>query len=210
MTEDHPETTTEGASVLTRRRVLRLFALTGAGFFAGGTSSQAFWEAFAGASPETLRKLNIPREWQDRFGPRLLDYVGFLKGIGLRRITVRQIIEPHMHIHGSVRNTLPPRAMWKNIRSTLRVADLLVARLEVPLVEIVSAYRSPAYNATCPGAKSSSYHMRNNALDLRYACPPGKVAAMARAMRTTGLYQGGVGRYGNFTHVDTRGRNADW
>jgi hypothetical protein len=29
-------------------------------------------------------------------------------------------------------------------------------------------------------------------------------------MRSTGLFQGGVGRYGSFTHIDTRGSNADW
>ena len=39
---------------------------------------------------------------------------------------------------------------------------------------------------------------------------PGKVAAMVRAMKSSGLFKGGVGRYGNFTHVDTRGQNADW
>ncbi len=36
-------------------------------------------------------------------------------------------------------------------------------------------------------AKSNSYHMRNIAIDVTFNCAPGKVAAMARAMRATGL-----------------------
>jgi len=32
----------------------------------------------------------------------------------------------------------------------------------------------------------------------------------ARKMRTEGLFKGGVGSYSSFTHVDTRGQNADW
>ena len=47
-------------------------------------------------------------------------------------------------------------------------------------------------------------------MDIVFNCPPGKVAAMARAMRSAGLFKGGVGRYGSFTHIDTRGSNADW
>ena len=59
----------------------------------------------------------------------------------------------------------------------------------MPVEEIVSVYRTPAYNARCPGAKSNSYHVRNNAMDIVFNCPPGKVAAMARAMRATGLFR---------------------
>jgi uncharacterized protein YcbK (DUF882 family) len=99
--------------------------------------------------------------------------------------------------------------MWKNIRSTLRVVDSLADRLDVPVKDIVSVYRTPAYNARCPGAKSNSYHLLNNAMDVVFTCPPGKVAAMARAMRSAGLFKGGVGPTG-FTHIDTRGTNADW
>jgi uncharacterized protein YcbK (DUF882 family) len=127
-----------------------------------------------------------------------------------RQMSIRQVIAPHAKSHGTVRNTLPPRYLWRNIRSTLKVVDQLADRLDMPVEEIVSVYRTPAYNARCPGAKSNSYHVRNNAMDIVFKCPPGKVAAMARAMRSTGLFKGGVGRYGSFTHIDTRGTNADW
>jgi uncharacterized protein YcbK (DUF882 family) len=88
--------------------------------------------------------------------------------------------------------------------------DKVSARLGEPVHEVISVYRCPAYNATCPGAKSHSYHMRNNAVDMRFNASPRKVAATARDMRKAGLFKGGVGQYPGFTHVDTRGSNADW
>ena len=201
-------------SLLTRRGALRLLALTGAGMLASGTQSQAGFLDFLfsgqSMSPAELKKFGIPQPWTAQLGSLLPSYVEYLRKASLQAVTVKQIIEPHMHVRGTVYNCLPPRAMWGNIRATLKVIDRLADRLDLPVKEIVSAYRSPAYNARCPGAKSNSYHMRNIAIDVTFSCAPGKVAAMARAMRATGLFKGGVGRYGGFTHVDTRGANADW
>jgi Peptidase M15 len=213
MTESDPNEKPAVAQPMARRSALRLLALTGASLFAGGQSSYAFTDFFAGfgsSSASSLKGLNIPVIWQTALGPQLPSYVDFLKRCQLRNMTVEQVVEPHTHIRGGVHNTLPPKAMWGNIRSTLRVADSLSDRLDLHIKEVISVYRSPAYNAQCPGAKSSSYHMRNNAMDLVFPCKPGKVAAMARAMRSAGLYKGGVGRYPGFTHIDTRGSNADW
>jgi hypothetical protein len=190
-----------------------LLAFTGASLLAGGQNSQAFMDFFSGyseASPEMMRSLKIPAEWSRLLGPTLPAYVSFLQKQNLRNLTVRQVIEPHTHVRGKVHNSLPPRAIWSNVRSTLRVIDMLAPRLDSPIEEVVSVYRSPAYNARCPGAKSNSFHTRNNAVDIVFDCAPGKVAAMARAMRAAGLYKGGVGRYRGFTHIDTRGNNADW
>jgi hypothetical protein len=200
-------------SLLNRRGVLRLLTFTGASLLAGGQNSQAFMDFFSSygeATPETLRKLNIPVEWTRQLGPTLPAYVAFLQKQNLRYLTVRQVLQPHTHVRGKVSNTLPPRSLWPNVRATLRVIDMLVPRLDSPIEKVVSVYRSPTYNARCPGAKSNSYHTRNNAVDIVFDCAPGKVAAMARAMRAAGLYKGGVGRYRGFTHIDTRGSNADW
>jgi len=200
-------------SLLTRRGALRLLALSSASLVAGTGSSNAFWDFLSGydsASPTVLKDLKIPSEWRTILGPQLPVYAEYLRKLRLRHVPVREIIEPHTRIRGKVHNSLPPRSMWGNIRSTLKVVDSLSDRLNLPVKEIVSVYRSPAYNARCPGAKSNSYHMRNIAIDVTFPCPPGKVAAMARAMRATGIFRGGVGRYGGFTHVDTRGSNVDW
>lgn len=198
---------------MARRNALRLLALAGASLFVGGESTYAvsdFFSGFGSSSAASLKGLNIPASWQTTLGPQLPAYVEFLKRCKLRNIEVVQIIEPHTNVRGRVHNSLPPKAIWGNIRSTLRVADALADRLDLNPKSVISVYRSPAYNSRCPGAKSNSYHVRNNAMDIVFPCPPGKVAAMARAMRTTGLYKGGVGRYGGFTHIDTRGNNVDW
>jgi len=210
---DTDNTPSEKPSLLNRRGLLRLLVLSGAGLMAGTQSSHAFLDflsSFNPAAPGTLKSLDIPPEWQNGLGSQLPDYAAYLRKSHLRHATVRQIIEPHLHVRGSVHNTLPPRALWGNIRSTLRVIDSLSEHLDLPVKDIISVYRSPAYNSRCPGAKSNSYHLRNNAMDVIFPCAPDKVAAMARAMKSAGLFKGGVGRYGNFTHVDTRGRSADW
>jgi hypothetical protein len=200
-------------SLLTRRGVLRLLAFTGASLAAGSETSRAFADFFSSyrsVPGGLLGKLDIPPTWMPQLGSQLPNYAEFLQRMKFRQMSIRQVIAPHAKSHGSVHNTLPPRFLWRNIRSTLKVVDQLAERLDMPVEEIVSVYRTPAYNARCPGAKSNSYHVRNNAMDVVFKCPPGKVAAMARAMRATGLFKGGVGRYGSFTHIDTRGTNADW
>jgi hypothetical protein len=205
--------TDQKPSLLTRRGVLRLLALTGASLAAGSETSHAltdFFSSYQAVPRGTLTKLDIPAEWLPRLGSQLPSYADYLQRTNFRQMSVRQVIAPHAKSHGTVHNTLPPRFLWKNIRSTLKVVDLLADRLDLPVNEVISVYRTPAYNARCPGAKSNSYHLCNNAMDVVFKCPPGKVAAMARAMRSAGLFKGGVGRYGGFTHIDTRGTNADW
>ncbi|OAI56077.1 hypothetical protein AYO49_04885 [Verrucomicrobiaceae bacterium SCGC AG-212-N21] len=138
------------------------------------------------------------------------DYETFLTQLNLRHIQPVEMLRPHFKMRGNVCNTLPPRDHWKNMVPTLRVADELRERLGVPLATIASAYRSPAYNATCPGAAAHSYHTRNMALDLVFDCASEKVAKAAETLRTEGFFAGGIGRYPGFTHVDTRGKSADW
>ncbi len=199
--------------ILTRRRMFGLLALTGAGLLASTPKASAFFnffELYAPQSPGTLQGLDIPEEWRRALGSGLPAYANFIKGLGLRQLKVHQIIAPHAKKRGPVQNTLPPRALWKNIRETLKVVDGLARRLDIPPKDLVSIYRSPAYNARCPGARSNSYHIRNNAVDITFPCAPGKVTAMAREMRAAGIFRGGIGRYGGFTHIDTRGSNVDW
>lgn len=212
-TELDPTPEDNSPVLITRRRMFSLLAATGASLFFSSGRSEAFFNFFDGMSSapsNTLQSLNIPLEWKSKLGSNLAPYAHYLRTANLKNITVRQMIAPHTKSRGTVQNTLPPKTMWRNIRSTAKVIDMLVDRLDVPVKDLVSIYRSPAYNARCAGAKSNSYHLRNNAIDVTFQCAPGKVAAMARAMRSAGLYKGGVGRYGGFTHVDTRGNNVDW
>lgn len=167
--------------------------------------------AFFFGPPKVKTDLSgLPEAWKARQGRNLLGYVDFLEDLKLRRIPVRQVIAAHAKRHGSVWNSLPPKSMWKNIAATLRVIDRVGAELDQPVKEIVSAYRSPAYNARCAGASSGSYHKSNVAIDVRFHSSPRSVSSVARNLRSRGVYKGGVGRYYNFTHIDTRGYNVNW
>ena len=96
------------------------------------------------------------------------------------------------------------------LEEILLVADEVASRLGTSVRVVTSAYRSPAYNARCSGAMPNSYHKQNYALDLKFHASPSVVARIARNVREEGKFRGGVGRYSGFTHIDTRGYNADW
>ena len=103
-------------------------------------------------------------------------------------------------------NTDPPRALWPSLLAVVKVADEARHRIGRPL-RINSAYRSPAYNRAISGA-SKSVHVQGGALDLSGS--PATLHKILTQMRAEGLFRGGIGRYKTFTHVDVRGRDADW
>lgn len=182
-------------------------------FLAGLTATVASF-ALSGQSHAGLfgsRKApELPASWKRRFGKNVVDYAKYLDRLRLKHITVQQVIAPHLKRKRGVQNTLPPRRYWKKMKRTLRAADALSAKLGLRPREIISAYRSPAYNRACSGAHSKSYHMQNVAIDITYGVSPYTVARAARDLRSRGKFKGGVGRYSGFTHLDTRGYNADW
>ena len=149
-------------------------------------------------------------EWMRWQGIELNRYAAYLSRLGIRSMSVRQIVAAHAKQRGPVWNTLPPRDKWRSIAPTLQVIDLLARQLQMPVSEVVSVYRAPNYNAHCEGARSGSYHIHNVAIDIKFATRPSVVAATARALRDRGYFRGGVGSYSTFVHVDTRGENIDW
>lgn len=196
-----------------RRRLMGLIFCAGAGMLAGASKADAMWsvwDVLKGESGETPDNSTVPPSLRGVIGSNGDAYRKFLSRIGFRRISVQQIMDSHAKSRRGVHNTLPPRQYWGNIRTTLIALDKVSGHLGEPVAEVLSVYRCPAYNAMCPGAKSHSYHLRNNAIDVKFHSSPRKVAAMARDMRKAGLFKGGVGRYPDFTHLDTRGFNADW
>lgn len=153
----------------------------------------------------------LPSTWVRVEGEQKIQtYARYLEGLRLKYVTPLQVIEAHAKSRGGVWNGLPPKSMWRSMANTLKAADHVAATLGRPVTEVTSAYRSPAYNRRCPGAKSRSYHMQNVALDLKFAASPGSVAGAARRVRSSGIFKGGIGRYSGFTHIDTRGTNVDW
>ena len=189
-----------------RRRLLGLIFCAGTGLLLGASKASAMWsiQDVIDSYVPSAAKLSwgeVPPSLRGVIGADREAYARFLTRIGMKKISVQGILDSHAKAHGHVHN---------NIRNTLRALDTVADRLGEPVGEVVSVYRSPAYNATCPGAKSHSYHMRNNAIDVRFSTCPRKVSALAREMRAAGLFHGGVGCYPGFTHIDTRGQNADW
>lgn len=181
--------------------------MASAAWVASQQKSEAFL-FFKGSS--NLDTDRLPREWVRRNEDSLYRYARHLSSLRLKNISVQDVITAHAKCRGSLWNQLPPQSMWAELDPTLKVADHVAQALGVSLNAVVSAYRSPSYNSRCPGAKTRSYHMKNQALDLVFNTRQSKVARVAREMRNNGLFEGGVGSYSSFTHIDTRGYSVDW
>jgi hypothetical protein len=213
--------------MIDRRRVLGAWSLAGLGMLASSMSARAFTSqrndgsgpkvsvptASPGGfdSPVASPALpDLPEEWVERQGRLAIDYVRYLNGLRMQRVCPKQVLETHAKAKSSVWNSLPPKAWWNRIGYTLRVVDRIAREMNVAQVEVISAYRCPAYNAHCSGARSGSWHQANIAADVKFPVKASQVTATARELRDLGLFKGGVGGYWDFTHIDCRGQNINW
>ncbi|BDS08922.1 hypothetical protein NT6N_39620 [Oceaniferula spumae] len=188
-----------------RRRFLGLAAAATAGVML--TSDEADAGLF-GYSKKPVA--GIPDSWVRLKGTDVYRYANFVKGLRLRNITPRMVLAPHFKTRGNTVNSLPPQSMWKQMAPTLKIIDQMAGEMGAPVREIISAYRSPRYNYAVRG-KSRSLHMANQAVDVVFhGVSPYHVASVARHLRDKRKFEGGVGLYSSFVHVDTRGYNADW
>ena len=213
---------TSDAISMDRRRLMSGLGLTGLGMLACSSSAGAFTsggpsvvvpsQSYSRSDFQSQRidLTDLPPDWARAQGSLLREYTGYLWKLKLKSISPAQVIEAHAKNKGSIWNTLPPKTWWSRMGYTLRVADRIAAEMNVTCVEVVSAYRCPAYNSHCEGAKSGSWHQANVAVDVKFPGPASQVTATARNLRDRGLFKGGVGGYWNFTHIDTRGENINW
>lgn len=201
----------ESGLLIERRRILSGLGLAGLGcLFAGASSSASAAEVVIRSGRGKSNKLNLPKEWLKR--NRYADaYHRYIESLKLKSIDPAQFIASHAKERGGVWNTLPPRDSWRRMGYVLKVVDRIAKEMNAKDVEVISAYRSNAYNARCRGAKKGSWHKENVAIDVSFdKIRASKVTKTARELRKLGLFNGGVGGYRNFTHVDARGYNADW
>ena len=205
-----------------RRKVLGTLGIAGLGLIACTSQASAFItrkkteeprvsvEARGNGRTGQVDLSAFPAEWVRLQGKALPEYVRYIQSLKLRAISPEQVIEAHAKSKGSVWNALPPKAWWNRMGYTLRVVDRIGIEMNQPVKEIVSAYRSPAYNARCSGAKRGSWHQANVAVDVKFNVRASQVTATSRNLRERGLFKGGVGSYYSFTHIDTRGVNINW
>lgn len=162
---------------------------------------------------EDRRTLEREFEALESSGSYYDDFARYIESLGLRYFSPAEFLYlggSNSSGHCAGLNTLPPRALWSNLRNSALMLDEIRHRLGAP-VHILSCYRSPAYN-TCIDGASGSLHLKFNAIDWR--CRTGNVADWVRvADEVRGSdpdYSGGIGRYSNFVHIDTRGHDTNW
>jgi hypothetical protein len=208
---------------VSRRGVISTLGLATTALFAGSVNASACWfgsknddipvvkvKTTGNSSKPSQKVGGFDEEWVRLEGRNLDKYVAYINSLKLKNITAQEVIEAHAKKRGSVWNRLPPRQWWTRMGYSLRVVDRISSTMNVPVKEIVSAYRTPQYNSRCSGAKSHSWHQANVAIDVRFDTSARKVTAAARSLRDRGLFKGGVGSYSSFTHIDTRGTNVNW
>jgi hypothetical protein len=204
-----------------RRRVLGTLGMTGLALAASSTHADAFInrrkneapvvtvDSGQASSSARVDLSQLPADWVRLQGRNLHSYAAYVDSLKLRTIRTQDVLAAHARQRGGVWNQLPPRQWWRRMGYTLRVVERVALEMNEPVSEIVSAYRSPAYNARC-GGRRGSWHQANLALDVRLVSRPSRVTAVTRNLRDQGLFKGGVGSYRNFTHIDARGENINW
>ena len=130
---------------------------------------------------------------------------------GFRHFGAREFTRYFETERRGVRNSAPPRKLWKNVVPTLRIIDELRESFGKSC-HILSSYRSPAYNRRVGGV-ALSQHLQFTALDITIKGVSAKrVYERLLQWRQEGRFTGGLGYYpsSGFVHIDTRGRNATW
>jgi uncharacterized protein YcbK (DUF882 family) len=135
-------------------------------------------------------------------------YTQFLSGLQLRNFSPDEVMFLGARNASLQSNTLPPEAIWPNIVKTLWIVQL--CRDNVGPLRLLSIYRSPQYNREIDGAVAS-IHLQNKAIDIQpITASVGRLWDTLMTWRNAGLFDGGLGRYPTFVHIDTRGVNATW
>ena len=133
------------------------------------------------------------------------EFKNFFNGMQLDNFSAEELIP----LFERTKNSIPPKELWDNCKRAFWIVQLVRDHFKKPL-RVVSAYRSPAYNAKVRGAQKSK-HLQFMALDIQVdGVSPVRVYNLLKKWRAAGVFRGGLGRYSTFVHIDTRGRNVSW
>ncbi len=218
-----PESDNETTALMHRRHVIGTLGLAGVGLVASAgdafaspkvsvptAASNAVGSAPAMRyQPRSSPLAEVSRDWARQNGKQANEYLRYLNGLRLRKVNPEQLIAAHAKQRGSVWNSLPPKQWWNRMGYALRVVDRVAMEMNLDRVEVISAYRTPSYNAYC-GGRSRSWHQANVAVDIKGSVSAYQFTKTARQLRDEGLFRGGVGSYRAFTHIDARGQNINW
>ena len=106
-------------------------------------------------------------------------------------------------------NSCPPKILWPKIYRLALVLDYIREKVDAPIT-LHSVYRNERYNAAIGGAPLSQ-HKLGQAADISSPTKsPDAVWLAAVRARNKGIFEGGVGVYDTFTHIDIRGERANW
>lgn len=221
---DFPMSDNEPTARMHRRHVIRGLGLVGVGlvasagdaFAAPKVTVQTASQGAAGGTPALAYRptrrsplADVSRDWAQENGQLANQYLRYLSGLRLRLVNPEQVIAAHAKERGEVWNSLPPKQWWNRMGYVLRVVDRIALEMNLDEVQVVSAYRNPAYNSKC-GGRSRSWHQANVAADIKTPVSAYKFTKVSRQLREEGLFRGGVGGYWGFTHIDARGENVNW
>ena len=138
-------------------------------------------------------------------------FSGWFAAQGFRHFGAGEFESYFARERNGVKNSPPPKRLWKNIVPAVRIVDELRASFGKPC-RILSSYRSPEYNKSVGGAPLSQ-HKEFTALDIIIdGISPQRVYDRLIEWRRAGKFTGGLGLYptSGFVHIDTRGNNATW
>ena len=136
----------------------------------------------------------------------------------VRIVHTSPYVSPHLRwselaCHDAIRTPVPLDVRDRAVDmaaefEAIREACSRMAGHETPLT-VLSAYRTPAYNATVPGSAPNSQHVQMRAIDL--ACPDGLTYGQFKdAIRSAARRPGSLIRFiqwypaRSFAHVDIR------
>lgn len=124
-----------------------------------------------------------------------------------------------------LQNSVPPSTVWNNIAPTLAVLQRLRTDLGTS-VNLTSVYRHPDYNECVGGVENSFHSLRSDNKSMTaidFYANSGNPRAWTTKLRSyrgqtftnpatggTFTFAGGIGTYGTFTHIDTRGYNSNF